>query len=164
MSASRPSSRRPRPPGRVAPAGSPRPYSLGFLLADVVRRSRAEFRRQASGLHLTPALSRLLFYVDQYPGCSQAELAGFLDLSTATVGRMIDRLEADGYLRRRPDASDRRAFRIHLDTAAGPLIERMQTIMEHTMARALRGVPAAERAALRAALEKMRANLALETP
>ena len=34
MSASRPSSRGPRPPGRVAPAGSPRAYSLGFLLAD----------------------------------------------------------------------------------------------------------------------------------
>ncbi len=141
-------------------ADSSREYSLGFLLADVLRLTRSEFRRQATGLRLTPALSRLLFYVDQKPGCSQAELATFIDVTSATVGRMIDRLESGGFVRRLPDASDRRAFRIHLDTAATTLVARMHEVLERTMGEALRGVPTAEQAAMRGTLERMRANLA----
>ncbi|MCC6170938.1 MAG: MarR family transcriptional regulator [Gammaproteobacteria bacterium] len=139
-----------------------REYSLGFLLADILRLIRTEFRRQATGLQLTPALARLLLYVDRRPGCSQTELAAYLDLTSATVGRMIDRLEAGGFLRRLPDASDRRAFRIHLDAAAGPLIERMHSTLDRTLAKALRGIPPAEQAALRSTLERIRGNLATE--
>lgn len=151
-------------PMDAAPTGaqSRRPYSLGFLLADILRLSRTEFRRQASGLRLTPALSRLLFYVDQRPGCSQAELASYLDLTSATVGRMIDRLEGGGYLRRYPHQNDRRAFRIHLDSAAGPLIERMHEALDRTLDRMMLGVPATDQAALRVTLERMRSNLATE--
>lgn len=139
------------PPGRE--------YSLGFLLADVLRLSRAEFRRQASGLRLTPALSRLLFYVDQRPGCSQAELATFLDVTSATVGRMIDRLEAGGFVRRLPDNTDRRAFRIHLGTAAAPLVARMHEALARTTEKLLTGIPADQEAALRRTLLRMCANL-----
>ena len=139
-------------------------YSLGFLLADVLRLSRAEFRRQASGLRLTPALSRLLFYVDQKPGCSQAELATFLDVTSATVGRMIDRLESGGFVRRRPDSTDRRTFRIHLDTAAAPLVARMHEALERTTGKLLIGITPEEEAALRRTLLRMCANLAPAVP
>lgn len=156
MPASSPSA---TPRSRIAAS---REYSLGFLLADILRLIRTEFRRQATGLQLTPALARLLLYVDRRPGCSQTELAAYLDLTSATVGRMIDRLEAGGFLRRLPDASDRRAFRIHLDAAAGPLIERMHSTLDRTLAKALRGIPPAEQAALRSTLERIRGNLATE--
>ncbi len=152
-----------------APAASRQPepsaeYSLGFLLADVLRLTRSEFRRQATGLRLTPALSRLLFYVDQKPGCSQAELAAFIDVTSATVGRMIDRLEAGGFVRRLPDANDRRTFRIHLDSAAAPLMKRMHEALERTTDSALRGIPADEQAAMRRTLERMCANLVTGAP
>ena len=150
------------PAPRSDVASPSRAYSLGFLLADVLRLSRNEFRRQASGLRLTPALSRLLFYVDQRPGCTQAELAGYLDLSSATVGRMIDRLQAGGFLRRLPDASDRRAFRIHLDAAASPLVERMHEALDRTLVTMMAGIPPGEQAALRATLERIRGNLETE--
>jgi DNA-binding MarR family transcriptional regulator len=125
----------------------------------VLRLMRSEFRRQATGLRLTPALSRLLFYVDQQPGCSQAELASFLDVTSATVGRMIDRLEAGGFVSRRADASDRRAFRIHLDIAAGPLVARMHEALAGTGEKAMLGIATDDQAAMRRTLERMRANL-----
>jgi MarR family transcriptional regulator, transcriptional regulator for hemolysin len=146
--------------GASSPPSPGGEYSLGFLLADVLRLSRAEFRRQASGLRLTPALSRLLFYVDQKPGCSQAELATFLDVTSATVGRMIDRLEAGGFVRRLPDSTDRRTFRIHLDTAAAPLVARMHEALARTTEKLLAGIPGDEEAALRRTLRRMCANLA----
>ncbi len=133
--------------------------SLGFLLADLIRLFRADFRRRAVGLGLTPALSRLLFYVNQRPGCSQAELASFLDVTSVTVGRMIDRLERSGFVRRRADARDRRAFRIHLDQAARPLVARMNAILEQTTVHATRGIPRREYAGLIRGLQMLRANL-----
>jgi MarR family transcriptional regulator, transcriptional regulator for hemolysin len=148
----------------ASPPSSGREYSLGFLLADVLRLSRAEFRRQASGLRLTPALSRLLFYVDQKPGCSQAELATFLDVTSATVGRMIDRLEGGGFVRRLPDSTDRRTFRIHLDTAAAPLVARMHEALARTTEKLLVGIPRDEEAALRRTLLRMCTNLAPAAP
>ena len=151
-------------PAALRGAGPSAEYSLGFLLADVLRLTRSEFRRQATGLRLTPALSRLLFYVDQKPGCSQAELAAFIDVTSATVGRMIDRLEAGGFVRRLPDANDRRAFRIHLDSAAAPLMARMHDALARTTDSALRGIPADEQAAMRRTLERMRANLTSAAP
>jgi DNA-binding MarR family transcriptional regulator len=144
---------RPRP----GPAAADHP--LGFLLADLIRLMRADFRQRAAGLRLTPALSRLLFYVDQRPGCSQAELASFLDVTSVTIGRMIDRLEASGFVRRRADAHDRRAFRIHLDKAARPVVARMNRILEQTTARATRGMPKREYASLLRALQLLRTNL-----
>ncbi len=130
-------------PSPLADATSPAPaqaaapdYALGFLLADVLRLVRAEFRQQATGLRLTPALSRLLFYVDQKPGCSQAELASF-----------------------RPDRTDRRTFRIHLGTAAAPLVARMHEALARTTDKLLLGIPAEEEAALRRTLQRMCVNL-----
>lgn len=144
------------------PAPGEPELNLAFLLADVLRLTREEFRRHASGMAMTPALSRLLLYVDRRPGCSQTELARYLDLTTATVGRMIDRLQAGGFVRRLPDASDRRAFRIHLDTAAGPLVDRMHEILQRTTERAMRNIDASERDTLRTTLGRMRSNLATE--
>jgi DNA-binding MarR family transcriptional regulator len=113
-------------------------------------------------LQLTPALARLLLYVDRRPGCSQTELAS-LSRPDLGHGRPHDRpARGGGFLRRLPDASDRRAFRIHLDAAAGPLIERMHSTLDRTLAKALRGIPPAEQAALRSTLERIRGNLATE--
>lgn len=141
------------------PASAPRKYSVGFLLADVLRLSRQDFRRRAGGLRLTPALTRLLYYVRQRPGSTQAELAGYLDLTSVSIGRMVDRLEASGYLKRVADSRDRRAFRIHLDAAAAPLVARMEELVAVTSARALKGIPAEDYATCIRTLEHMRRNL-----
>jgi MarR family transcriptional regulator, transcriptional regulator for hemolysin len=141
-------------------AASAATQSLGFLLADVLRLMRSEFRRNSTDLRLTPALARLLFYVVQQPGSSQAELAAFLDVTSVTVGRMIDRLEHCGFLQRRVDARDRRTFRIHLGKAAGPLVGQMNRIVAATTRRATRGLGKPECAALVRALRQMRSNLA----
>jgi DNA-binding MarR family transcriptional regulator len=150
--------------GTSSPPPASHQYSLGFLLSDVLRLSRSEFRRQATGLRLTPALSRLMFYVDQKPGCSQAELATFLDVTSATVGRMIDRLESGGFVRRLPDSTDRRTFRIHLGTAAAPLVARMHEALARTTEKLLAGIPREEEAALRRTLLRMCANLTAAAP
>jgi DNA-binding MarR family transcriptional regulator len=133
--------------------------ALGFLLADVVRLMRREFREQAAGLKLTPALARLLFHVDRQPGCRQSDLAALLEVTPVTLGRMIDRLEQRGLVRRAPDPDDRRAVRIHLTKTARPLIARMDTIVDRVTERATAHLSPAERTTLVRLLVRLRDTL-----
>lgn len=45
-------------------------------------------------------------------GSSQRELAGLMRIEPSTLVRHLDRLEADGYVERRPDPDDRRRLRV----------------------------------------------------
>jgi len=120
---------------------------------------RREFRERSKGLKLTPALARLLFYVHREPGSHQAELAARLEVTPVTLGRMVDRLAARGYVRRVPDAVDRRAFRVYVDRAGEPLVGRMEELGTLIATRATRGFAAHERAELVSRLARICANL-----
>lgn len=133
--------------------------ALGFLLADVVRLMRREFRAQAAGLKLTPALARLVFHVDRQPGCRQSDLAAILEVTPVTLGRMIDKLEQRDLVRRAPDADDRRAVRIFLTKSARPLIARMDSIVDRVTERATAGLSAADRATLVRLVTRIRDDL-----
>lgn len=144
---------------RIRAAAPTSDRSLAFLIADVMRLMRRDFRARSHGLGLTPALTRLLFYVDRQPGCRQTELAGFLDVTPVTLGRMIDRLERQSLVRRVADPADRRVFRIHIASAARPLVARMNALVAKTSEHALADLPRAEREALLGALERVRSRL-----
>jgi len=44
------------------------------------------------------------------------------------VGRVIDRLQAAGFVERRPDPSDRRAWRLHTTEQARSVVDDMEVI------------------------------------
>ncbi len=132
---------------------------LGYLLSDVVRLMRRDFYTRATGLGLTPALTRLLFYVHKFPGSHQAELAQRLDVTPVTLCRMVDRLAARGYLRRQPDAKDRRAVRVYVAARGAPLVAKMTKIADQTGARMLDGIAERDRTTLVRLLGRLSANL-----
>ena len=133
--------------------------SLGYLLVDAVRLLRRDFRARSTGMRLTPALAKLLFYVHREPGSRQTELAARLEVSPVTLGRMVDRLAERRYVRRAPDPADRRALRVYIDRAGEPLVGRMDRQSAATTARALRGFSSAEQAALIRQLTRICSNL-----
>jgi len=144
---------------RPAP-GKDRPeQALGYLLADAVRLMRREFRARSAGLKLTPALARLLFHVHREPGSHQTALASRLEVTPVTLGRMVDRLAARGYVRRVPDTVDRRAFRVYVDRAGEPLVGRMEQLGAVITTSATRGFAARERAELVRQLARICENL-----
>jgi len=136
--------------------------SLGYALGDAVRLLRRDFYARAKGLKLTPALTRLLFSVHKLPGSRQAELASRLEVTPVTLGRMLDRLVKLRYVRRVPDAADRRAFRVYVDRAGEPLVGRMEALAAQTTARAVRGLSVSEQATLVRHLNRVCENLAAE--
>jgi MarR family transcriptional regulator, transcriptional regulator for hemolysin len=126
---------------------------FAFLLNDVARMLRTYADSKAGQFDITRAQWAVLARLDRLQGLKQSELADMLDLQPITLTRLLDRLCARGLIERRPDPNDRRANRLYLTTAAGPLLERLGEFGEELMATALAGVD-------RAAVERMLAELA----
>lgn len=133
--------------------------NAGFLIHDVSRLMRAWFDERAQDMGLTRAQWRVLVHLAAREGVNQKELAAILELDTVTLGRHIDRLERDGWLERRPDPSDRRAWLLHLLPAARPMLDKMEALAEQTMALALDGIPAEDRARFIETLNRVKANM-----
>ena len=134
--------------------------NVGFLLHDVSRLMRASFDQRAQALGLTRAQWRVLVHLAPRQGINQSALADILELDAVTMGRHVDRLERDGWLERRADPGDRRAWRLHLTEASRPTLERMDRIATEMQAAALDGVSPADRARLIEMLSRIKANLA----
>lgn len=134
--------------------------SLGFLLADVSRLVRERFDARARTLGLTRAQWRVLGQLRRREGINQTELAEILEIETITLGRHIDRLEAKGWVERRPDPADRRAWKLYLKEKAQPVLDSMRELSELTRQEALAGIPEAERERLIDLLLRIKDNMA----
>jgi MarR family transcriptional regulator, transcriptional regulator for hemolysin len=98
---------------------------LTFILHDVARLMRVRFDHDARGWGMTRAQCVILIKLRCYPGMSQAELAALMEVEPITVGRLIDRLEAAGMVKRCPDPGDRRMHRLRLLPAAEPILAKI---------------------------------------
>lgn len=135
------------------------PNTFCFLLHDAARLMRKRFEQHARDLGLTRAQWQTLAYLARNEGVSQCGLAEMLEVEPITLGRTIDRLEAQGLVERRPHERDRRVWLLFLREAARPLLDVMAPISEATRVEALAGVSEADREALMRVLEAARANL-----
>jgi MarR family transcriptional regulator for hemolysin len=133
--------------------------SLGFLLADVSRLVRKRFDERARTLGLTRAQWRVLGQLRRREGINQTVLAEILEIETITLGRHIDRLEAKGWVERRRDPADRRAWKLYLKQKAQPVLDQMRELSEATRREALKGIPKAEREHLIDMLLKIKSNM-----
>ncbi len=97
-----------------------------ILLNDVARIMRTRFDQWARTYGLTRAQGLILTRLDRQPGLSQNELAAICEVEPITVGRLVDRLEARGFLERRADPTDRRIRRLHLLPASAPVLAAIQ--------------------------------------
>lgn len=134
--------------------------NFAFEVTETARLIRREANRRAAVLGATKAQWRVLARLRRNGGgLRQVELAEALDVEPITLCRMLDRLEEGGLIERRRDEEDRRAWRIHLTPAATPLIGKLEKMGKIFNADILDGISAAELAAARAVLDRVRANL-----
>ena len=132
--------------------------NLGFLIYEVLRLMRRNLNRR---MRLTQAQWRALAFLGRNEGINQTGLADLLEVRPITMARLIDRLEADGWVERRRDPDDRRAIRLYLTPKAGPLLEEMYVLANQTREQALAGLSAADRNQLIETLSTMKTNLLL---
>jgi MarR family transcriptional regulator for hemolysin len=134
--------------------------NYGFLLTDVARLLRNAYDRRVRSLGLTRSQWWVLNQLFRNPGLNQSELAEILEIERPTLGRLLDRLEAKGWVRREHDAHDRRAWRVHLTDAVEPTLRTLRKVATELMRDALAGLSAAERERFVDTLLAIKANLA----
>jgi MarR family transcriptional regulator for hemolysin len=133
--------------------------SVGFLLADVSRMLRRNFDHRVHDLGLTQAQWRAIAQLSREQGLKQVVLAERLEVKPITLARLVDRLEAAGWVKRRPDPRDRRATRLYLTAKSQPILSDLHERAAETLEEALDGVSATQRRQLISALSKMKNNL-----
>jgi MarR family transcriptional regulator for hemolysin len=134
--------------------------NYGFLLNDVARLLRNAYDRRVRELGLTRSQWWVLNQLFRNPGLNQSELAEILEIERPTLGRLLDRLEAKGWVRREHDARDRRAWRVHLTDAVEPAMRTLRKVAAELMRDALAGLSARERERFVDTLLAIKANLA----
>jgi MarR family transcriptional regulator, transcriptional regulator for hemolysin len=132
---------------------------LGFILNDISRLARKEFDRRVRPLRLTRAQWLVLVHLARQPGCTQSELADSLQLQKITVGRHAERLLRAGWIERRDDAKDARAYRLFVSRKAGPLLAKLTTVADELRREYLDGLTDARCEALVSDLLHIKSNL-----
>ena len=133
--------------------------SFGFLLHDVSRLLRIEYNRRVRHLGLTRSQWRVIAHLSRNEGSTQTFLADILEIENATLARLLDRLEADGWIERRPSPTDRRAKHLYLTEKPAAIIDAMFRISSQLQRDTLNGMPNAEREHLIDSLLGIKRNL-----
>ncbi|MCX7355134.1 MAG: MarR family transcriptional regulator [Alphaproteobacteria bacterium] len=143
--------------------------SFGFLLHDVSRLLRIEYNRRVRHLGLTRSQWRVIVHLSRNEGSTQTFLADILEIENATLARLLDRLEADGWIERRPSPTDRRAKHLYLTEKPAAIIDAMSRISSQLQHDTLDGLAPNERERLIDTLLGIKRNLlqmtsAIESP
>ncbi|MES3029629.1 MAG: MarR family transcriptional regulator [Pseudomonadota bacterium] len=108
---------------------------------------------------LTGSTRRIITYLSREDGQTQASLAKRLDITRVALGEAVDRLEKSGHVKRRPDAADRRKWRVHLTRKSRDLLPEMFAAADQLQAECFRDFSDAELLGLQATLGRLRERL-----
>jgi MarR family transcriptional regulator for hemolysin len=122
------------------------PHSIARLLHETARlwcsRYDKEVRVQLPGM--SRARCAILIYLAQHEGANQSALVQNLDVQPITLVRLLDRLEADGFVTRMPSPDDCCAHVLSLTAKALPIVEYIYILTRNIYDDLLLGISKAE--------------------
>jgi MarR family transcriptional regulator, transcriptional regulator for hemolysin len=133
--------------------------SFGFVLYETARLLSKRFDNRAKYLGLSRAQCQLLAYLVYHEGINQTGLAELLEIEPISLARLVDRMAQAGWVERRPDPQDRRAWKLFITDKAKPLFAEITEVGLEIRAEALQGLSAPEREQLMSLLLRVRRNL-----
>lgn len=106
--------------------------TLGYQVVQLCKahRQKAEALLSTVGLHAGQEF--ILMHLWNNDGCMQGELVDEICVQPATITKSLDRLEAAGFVERRPDDEDRRVSRVYL-TAQGRALQLQVDALWHEL-------------------------------
>ena len=102
--------------------------NLGFLVCDISRLVRRMFNSRARNTALTQPQWQAMFTISHNPGINQVSLADLLEIHPITLTQQLDRMQAAGWVERRPDPNDRRATCLFITPKGKPVLEKLRAI------------------------------------
>ena len=133
--------------------------SLGALIHDVAHALRKLIDRRVEPYNLTRSKWLALGVLDRHDGLTLSELADAIEIGNASVGRLVDRLEARGFVTRKADPVDRRAVRIYIKDSARPKLQELENISAGIREKALGVINKEDRNKLINILQSIKDNI-----
>src|SRR5262245_42634648 len=98
----------------------------GFLFTDIARLYRIALDRRLRDFGLTRSQSWLISFLYYFEGSTQQELADLMATGKGGIGKLVERLEQKGLVRRETDQQDCRLKRVYLSEQVRPLTRDME--------------------------------------
>ncbi|WP_434724732.1 MarR family winged helix-turn-helix transcriptional regulator [Mesorhizobium sp. RIZ17] len=133
--------------------------NISFVLHDVARLLRKRFEQRSRAFGLTRAQWQVLAYLSVHEGIHQNKLADLIEIMPITLARLLDKMQARGFIERRPNPADRRAWLLFLTPKAHPLVEVMRGNGQKTREEAFTGLSADAQRQLLQTLCLIKSNL-----
>ncbi len=133
--------------------------SLGHLLGSVSRLVGSRMRMMLQDIGLNHAQAMVLFHLWREDGMAQNILAQALHIAPATATSTLQRMERDGWVRRRRDPADQRVVRVHLSAKARALHEKVRDTFRELDRELAEVLSDNERRVLMASLIKVHSHL-----
>jgi DNA-binding MarR family transcriptional regulator len=115
-----------------------------FQLSAVSRRITRHYKHRIAPLGLTHGQFFMLVVLLDEDGALPSQLADKTALDRSTTTGLLDRLERDGWIERRPDPNDRRTLRVHLTAKTVEERQALLSIFEEVNGQFLRRFSRAE--------------------
>jgi DNA-binding MarR family transcriptional regulator len=131
----------------------------GILIGAARRALKQAVLARIAGRGLTSQQFWLLVNLDEHPGISQAELAALVRVDAPSVSRALAGLAERGMARADPDPHDRRRACVTLTAAGRRLARELVPVAREIRETVVRGMSAAEVAALTQGLQRVLQNL-----
>ena len=137
-----------------APGGQPVIGLYVYLASRELLKSLSIKEFEAIQPHLlgTPAV------LSKHPGLSQSDLAKFLSMERATIGKQISACLARGWVRRERDPKDRRRFSLNITKKGEQMLREVVDVIAHHERLFTRSLTDAERLTLQFLLGKLIAD------
>lgn len=129
--------------------------SLGYALRRAQLHAVDLFLEMLGPLELSPARLTALSVIAMEADINQAELARRLNVAGPSVMKLIDALEAAGFIRRTSVAGDRRRYSLVLTASGRAMLETLRERLAAYEARLAAGLSVAERKRLLALLARL---------
>ena len=132
---------------------------FGFRINDVARMLKTYADQQVRQFGMTRAQWAVLARLEREPGITQSRLAVLTDVEPITIGRLLDRLEANGLIERRSDPLDRRIWRLWLTAKSTEILEQIVAFRRELHDEMAEGLSPQSLRTLVTCLQRMRTTL-----
>lgn len=133
---------------------------VAWLIYDTSRMLTRSLEKKVREVGISAQQWRVLIQLARENGQTQNHLAEEAEIAPAPLGRLLDRLEEQKFIERRPDPADRRAKRIYLAGGEqGPFFERVQELAMQRFETVYRAVGERDLLELQRLLQRLKSNM-----
>ena len=130
-----------------------------MLINDISKLFHDRMRQKSERSNFKPTYQSILRVVAHEPGLSQLEIASRVHLAPPTVSLALQKMEAEGLIRREPDARDLRQVLVFLTDTGREMDDVMRHTAESTDKLITKGLTREELDTIYPILLKMRDNI-----